>query len=82
MNNDILSNTINDNSNNIIFETETETMTTASYYDYYEVVTRQDTIINKIDEQTKMINTSFCFISFLITIYLLYFLVRNMLGRR
>lgn len=72
------------NSDNTFIDTNNavEMMTTTSYYDYYEVVTRQDAIINKIDEQTKMINTSLCFISFLFIIFFLYSFIRNMLGRR
>lgn len=58
-------------------------------YDYYDIVSREDKIINQIDKQyvllqnqQSLINEGFTFITFIIIILMLYFLIRNMLGRR
>ena len=68
------------NSNNII---NLESSLTSSYdwYDYREVIERQDTIIVNQSKTYDLIKQGFTFISFILVIFLLYSLIKNMIRK-
>lgn len=74
---------MNEIDNNIVLDTENENqgVSVQAYYDYYEVVTRLDTINTKLDNQYKLLNDSFCYLNFIITMFVLYYFIRKLMGR-
>lgn len=68
------------NSNNIV-NMESSLVSAYDWYDYSEVIERQDTIIENQSKVYDLINNGFAFIAFLFVIILLYNLIRNMIRK-
>ena len=68
------------NSNNIV-NMESVLVSAYDWYDYAEVIERQDIIIENQSKVYDLINNGFAFIAFLVVIILLYNLIRNMIRK-
>lgn len=83
MNNDIISD--NSSIDNIdIIDNTRELSVSASpydYYSYYDVVSREDTIIENQNKVYDLVNQGFTFLSFIIIIYFLYMFIKNMIRK-
>ena len=77
--NDLEINNISD-SNNIV-SMESSITSTYDWYDYSEVIERQDTIIVNQNKIFDLTNQGFTFISFILVIFLLYSLIKNMIRK-
>lgn len=77
--NDLEINNISD-SNNIV-SMESSITSTYDWYDYSEVIERQDTIIENQNKIFDLTNQGFTFISFILVIFLLYSLIKNMIRK-
>lgn len=80
--NDLENNTIFD-SNNIVYPESSLTSVDAlaDWYDYREIITRQDTIIENQSKIYDLVNQGFCFLGFLIVIIFIYNLIKNMIRK-
>ena len=67
-------------SNNIV-SMESSITSTYDWYDYSEVIERQDTIIENQNKIFDLTNQGFTFISFILVIFLLYSLIKNMIRK-
>ena len=77
--NDLEINNISD-SNNIV-SMESSITSTYDWYDYSEVIERQDTIIVNQNKIFDLTNQGFTFISFILVIFILYSLTKNMIRK-
>lgn len=68
------------NSDNII-NLESSLTSTYDWYDYREVIERQDTIIVNQSKTYDLINQGFTLIIFILVIFLLYSLIKNMIRK-
>ena len=77
----------NDNfSNNNVINSDSASnystsLTSADWYDYSDVVSREDTIIENQNKTYDLINQGFTFLSFIIVIYFLYLFIKNMIRK-
>ena len=80
--NDLENNTIFD-SNNIVYPESSLTSVDAlaDWYDYREIITRQDTIIENQSKIYNLVNQGFCFLCFLVVIIFIYNLIKNMIRK-
>ena len=80
--NDLENNTIFD-SNNIVYPESSLTSVDvlADWYDYREIITRQDTIIENQSKIYDLVNQGFCFLGFLVVIIFIYNLIKNMIRK-
>ena len=81
--NDLENNTIFD-SNNIVYPESSLTSVDAlaDWYDYREIITRQDTIIENQSKIYDLVNQGFCFLGFLVVIIFIYNLIKNMIRKQ
>lgn len=80
MENDIFSNNNVVNSDNTI-DNSTSLVSTYDFYDYREVIEKQNTIIENQNKVFNLINEGFTFLSFIIIIYFLYLFIKNMIRK-
>ena len=80
--NDLENNTIFD-SNNIVYPESSLTSVDAlaDWYDYREIITRQDTIIENQSKIYDLVNQGFCFLGFLVVIIFIYNLIKYMIRK-
>lgn len=80
--NDLENNTIFD-SNNIVYPESSLTSVDAlaDWYDYREIITRQDTIIENQSKTFDLVNQGFTFISFILILFFIYYLIKNMIRK-
>lgn len=80
--NDLENNTIFD-SNNIVYPegSLTSADALADWYDYRDIITRQDTIIENQSKTYDLVNQGFCFLGFLVVIIFIYNLIKNMIRK-
>lgn len=55
--------------------------TYADWYDYRDIITRQDTIIENQEKTFDLVNQGFTFISFILVIFIVYTLIKNMIRK-
>ena len=78
---------MNDLENNIILDSnnivtmESSLTSTYDWYDYIEVIERQDTIIENQSKIYDLVNQGFCFLGFLVVIIFIYNLIKNMIRK-
>lgn len=80
--NDLENNTILD-SNNIVYPESSliSADALADWYDYRDIITRQDTIIENQSKTYDLVNQGFCFLGFLVVIIFIYNLIKNMIRK-
>ncbi len=74
-------NDINNNTTIVVAENEVDSASAVAYYDYYEVCERLDNLNSKIDTHTLILTTNFTYLAFIITLFVVYYLIRNVMGR-
>lgn len=77
--NDFENNDIFTSNNNVDFESTIDTY--ADWYDYRDIITRQDTIIENQNKIFDLANQGFTFISFVLIIFFIYILIKNMIRK-
>lgn len=55
--------------------------TYAEWYDYRDIINRQDSIIENQNKTYDLVNQGFTFISFILVIFLVYTLIKNMIRK-
>ena len=55
--------------------------TYAEWYDYRDIINRQDSIIENQNKTYDLANQGFTFISFILVIFLVYTLIKNMIRK-
>ena len=70
-----------DNNTVLFIENENNGISSQAYYDYYDVITRQDTTNTKLDNQFKLLNDGFTYLNCILTLFLIYFFIRKLMGR-
>ena len=56
--------------------------TYAEWYDYRDIINRQDSIIENQNKTYDLVNQGFTFISFILVIFLVYTLIKNMIRKQ
>ena len=80
--NDLENNTIFDSNNIVYLESSLNSVDTlADWYDYRDIITRQDIIIENQSKTYDLINQGFCFLGFLVVIIFIYNLIKNMIRK-
>ena len=51
------------------------------WYDYKDIITRQDTIIENQSKTFDLVNQGFTFISFILILFFIYYLIKNMIRK-
>lgn len=74
-------NDINNNTTIVVAENEINGSLAVAYYDYYEVCERLDSLNSKVDIHTSILTTNFTYLAFIITLFVLYYLTRKIMGR-
>lgn len=76
--NNLENNTIFDSNNIVYLESS---LISADWYDYREIITRQDTIIENQSKTYDLVNQGFGFLGFLVGIIFIYNLIKNMIRK-
>ncbi len=80
--NDLENFTFFDSNNTVYSESSLSSVDAlADWYDYRDIITRQDTIIENQSKIYDLVNQGFCFIGFLVVIIFVYYFIKNMIRK-